>query len=540
MADIISKFRDKDAVLFAEVDKLKSGKTESFNTIYDLSKNYVYKIIWDIVKNQDAADDIMQDTYLQVYNKIGSLADTKAFYSWAGRIATNNCLNYIKKESKYVLAGTDEDGEAEEFVFERASDDQEGIIPESVIINREQQKIIGDILDNLSTEQKLCVQYYYYEDMSVKEIAAQMETSEGTIKSRLNYARKAIKSAVETFEKKQGTRLYSLGGIPLLYLIIRENVDIFYGGAATAAGVGVGTAVGVSAASTSAAVGGATATAGGASAAATTATAGGATATATSAATASASSGGAVAGAAAAGTAATGSTSTSTAGGMSLGAKIALAVAVPATAVAGTVVALNIDTDKDKMARDIQRAEALQVAVYKTMANEEYYDRLDGSGAAGDEIEADTILEVYPNEPLYHGLEEGEEPPTGLDRSQSSGGCIYCVYSSDDGGSNYTMNTSPVDCLDDIETNWFGEMSNEDIDRDLEYTGNGSDCYYVLVLDPFSLPDEFDPREVNNVYIAIGNVGTTPHLELGEDGVIHVVDAYEITPDICPEYEEAK
>ena len=92
MADIISKFRDKDAVLFAEVDKLKSGKTESFNTIYDLSKNYVYKIIWDIVKNQDAADDIMQDTYLQVYNKIGSLADTKAFYSWAGRIATNNWL----------------------------------------------------------------------------------------------------------------------------------------------------------------------------------------------------------------------------------------------------------------------------------------------------------------------------------------------------------------------------------------------------------------------------------------------------------------
>ncbi len=238
MSNIINRFREKDQVLFAEVEKLKSGDAESFNTVYELSKNYIYKIIWDIVKSQDAADDIMQETYLQIYNKVSGLADVSAFYSWAGRIATNFCLTYIKREKKYVLAEADESGEAEDFIFERASDDHEAMIPESIIMNKEQQKIIADILDSLSTEQKLCVQYYYFEELSVKEIAEIMETSEGTIKSRLNYARKSIKSAVENIERRDGTKLYSIGSFPLLFLIFREGADILFG-AVTASAAGV-------------------------------------------------------------------------------------------------------------------------------------------------------------------------------------------------------------------------------------------------------------------------------------------------------------
>ena len=238
MSNIINRFREKDQVLFAEVEKLKSGDAESFNTVYELSKNYIYKIIWDIVKSQDAADDIMQETYLQIYNKVSGLADVSAFYSWAGRIATNFCLTYIKREKKYVLAEADESGEVEDFIFERASDDHEAMIPESIIMDREQQKIIADILDSLSTEQKLCVQYYYFEELSVKEIAEIMETSEGTIKSRLNYARKSIKSAVENIERRDGTKLYSIGAFPLMFLIFRDGADILFG-AVTASAAGV-------------------------------------------------------------------------------------------------------------------------------------------------------------------------------------------------------------------------------------------------------------------------------------------------------------
>jgi RNA polymerase sigma factor (sigma-70 family) len=237
MSNIISRFREKDELLFIEVEKLKNGQVERFNTIYDMSKNYIYKIIWDIVKSQDAADDIMQETYLQIYNKVQGLADVTAFYSWAGRIATNFCLTYIKREKKYVLAEADESGDAEDFIFDRASDDHEAMIPESIVMNREQQKIIADILESLSTEQKLCVQYYYFEELFVKEIAEIMEVSEGTVKSRLNYARKSIKAAVETIERRDGTKLYSISALPLVFLIFREGADILFGGvAATAAG----------------------------------------------------------------------------------------------------------------------------------------------------------------------------------------------------------------------------------------------------------------------------------------------------------------
>ena len=81
--------------------------------------------------------------------------------------------------------------------------DHEEFIPEAVLVDREKQRLLAEILDNLSTEQKLSVQYFYYEEMSVNEIAELMGCSTGTVKSRLNYARKSIKSSVEA--QKQGS-----------------------------------------------------------------------------------------------------------------------------------------------------------------------------------------------------------------------------------------------------------------------------------------------------------------------------------------------
>ena len=188
-------YAEKDKELFGEVRKLKDQTSGDFNRVFDLSKKYIHKIIYDIVKNEDDTEDIMQETYLQIYNKIDTLEKPDAFYVWAGRIATNKTLRYIQKNRREMLVEADEDGETD-FVFERMSEDTEKFIPEAVLMDMEKQRIIADILDKLPLEQKICVQFFYYEEMSVKEIAQAFGCSEGTVKSRLNYARKAIKDAV--------------------------------------------------------------------------------------------------------------------------------------------------------------------------------------------------------------------------------------------------------------------------------------------------------------------------------------------------------
>ena len=235
------KYAKQDEQLYYHIKNLQAGNVDSYTEIYNLSCKYFYKIIYDIVGDYHTTEDMLQETFLKIYNNIGSLQSPEAFYVWAGRIATNLCIRYIHKYRKEVLTTASEDGEGnEEFIFDTVAEDNEMFIPESVLDNKEHQRMIGEVIDSLSVEQKLAVQCFYFEEMSVKEIAALMECSEGTIKSRLNYARKSIKDSVLHIEKTQGTKLYSFGAIPVLLLLYKNMAQAAVPAAATA---GVGSAL---------------------------------------------------------------------------------------------------------------------------------------------------------------------------------------------------------------------------------------------------------------------------------------------------------
>ena len=80
---------------------------------------------------------------------------------------------------------------------------------EVVIDRKETTRLIGEILGTLSPEQRVVTELFYYENLSVKEIAEELGVSENTVKSRLKYARNKIEAGVKELEKK-GTKLYSL------------------------------------------------------------------------------------------------------------------------------------------------------------------------------------------------------------------------------------------------------------------------------------------------------------------------------------------
>jgi RNA polymerase sigma factor (sigma-70 family) len=121
--------------------------------VYNLSERYIYAIIYRIIRDNDKTADLMQDTYIQIYKKIHSLKNVEAFFVWAGRIATNNTLRFIQKDSRDVLLNEEEN----DFVFENASDDKEEFLPEDILLNKEKREKIRDIINNLSQEQKITV-----------------------------------------------------------------------------------------------------------------------------------------------------------------------------------------------------------------------------------------------------------------------------------------------------------------------------------------------------------------------------------------------
>lgn len=239
--------------LVSLVSKAQSGDSDAVSELFGEFYNDLYYFALKTVRNDDLALDITQDAFVDIINNLGSLKEPAAFVSWAKQITYHQCTRHFKKKSD-VLVDEDENGAT---IFDNLKEENAEFIPDEALDKDDFKKTILGILDTLPEDQRAAVMMYYFDEMSVREIASIQGVSEGTIKSRLNYARKAIKSSVEEYEKKNGIKLHAIPFFPLFKWIFEGS---FSGGgisatsaAAIAEGVSAATGVTVSIATTTAA-----------------------------------------------------------------------------------------------------------------------------------------------------------------------------------------------------------------------------------------------------------------------------------------------
>lgn len=207
------KINKEDIVLY--VNNFKKGDRDAFLKLYLDNVNQVYYVCLRLLKNEDDAKDITQETFVTAMEKIDTLNQPESFSTWVNHIAVNKCKNLLQRNSNVIKSDL-YDNDVEETLEEMNED----FIPESYIQNKEQREIIMDIIENkLSDVQRVVILLYYYEKMSVSEIAGILECSEGTVKSRLNSARAIIKKAIE-HKEKQGISI--LGMVPLFILFSED------------------------------------------------------------------------------------------------------------------------------------------------------------------------------------------------------------------------------------------------------------------------------------------------------------------------------
>lgn len=202
------------------VEAYQKGETEKFNEVYELSSRYLYTCIIHVVKNEDAAQDMLQETYIEVVKNIRQLRSAEDFLSWAAVIANRKCFSYLKKQRDVLLdnAGSGEDNETD--YFENLADDV-AIIPEEIMQDKEKQRLIREIIDDLTDMQRLCVVGFYYNNQSQESIAEELGIPVNTVKSHLNRAKGKIKDAVEELNVKKGTKLYTIA--PFMFLLFTEE-----------------------------------------------------------------------------------------------------------------------------------------------------------------------------------------------------------------------------------------------------------------------------------------------------------------------------
>ncbi len=202
----------------------KEGNTEAFDWLYRETYNKNYYIVLKIVKQEQDALDILQDTYVKVFQNLSSFRYTgsKSFGSWTGKIASNTALDFLRKNQPLLFSDLQADGAEDGLELEFMDESIENQ-PDLALDQKETAQIVQEMLECLSEEQRICVIFRYIRQMKISEIAQECNCSENTIKSRLNYAKKKLSGEREALEQK-GIRLYNVAPFTLLVFLLQEDV----------------------------------------------------------------------------------------------------------------------------------------------------------------------------------------------------------------------------------------------------------------------------------------------------------------------------
>lgn len=193
----------------------KNGNKKAFDKLYKLTSNDVWFTCVSLLKDEENAKDIMQETYITAFLKLDTLKDEEKFCGWLTAIATNKSKNKLKGKVEYQI---------DDEVLIAKTETDELMLPEEYINKAEKRKVLLQIIeDTLSFNQYQVVLMFYFNELSIAEIAQALEISEGTVKSRLNSSRAKMKTAIEDYENKSGDRLHGVVFVPFFTTIFREQ-----------------------------------------------------------------------------------------------------------------------------------------------------------------------------------------------------------------------------------------------------------------------------------------------------------------------------
>ena len=157
------------------------------------AQSRVYYHCKKMLKHEETAWDATQDVLLTMITSLDQLQEPAAFWGWVDGITADRCKHLLSTSHKERQLPEDEEGSA---LLESVEDLEETLAPDKGLDNEETRRMILGLVDALPPEQRMTVLFYYYDEMTVKQIAETMDTSEDTVKSRLNDARRSIEESI--------------------------------------------------------------------------------------------------------------------------------------------------------------------------------------------------------------------------------------------------------------------------------------------------------------------------------------------------------
>ncbi len=182
----------KAKIDFVLVCRARDEKDErAYAELMGKYRDSIYFMMLKMVKNADDADDLTIEAFGKAFNRLHQYTPNFAFSTWLYRIATNNCIDFIRKKKMVTMSidKTIDDGEGGGMSIEIKS---ENLNPEERFVRKQKIRIMREIVDHLKPRYRELVILRYFKELSYDEIAEETELPLGTVKAQLFRAREQL------------------------------------------------------------------------------------------------------------------------------------------------------------------------------------------------------------------------------------------------------------------------------------------------------------------------------------------------------------
>tara|TARA_B100000927_G_scaffold52251_1_gene39231 strand:+ start:322 stop:939 length:618 start_codon:yes stop_codon:yes gene_type:complete len=188
--------KDYQLVISAIEDK----DQQAFSELMDRYKDAIYFMLLKMVNNKDDAEDLTIEAFGKAFNRLNQYTPNYAFSTWLFKIASNNCIDFLRKKKKNVMSidnrMSNKDGD--EIMIELKSD---GMTPEQKTMRDQKIQLMRFFVKKLKPRYETLVEMRYFKEMSYEEISLELGLPLGTVKAQLFRAReflyKLMKNSVE-------------------------------------------------------------------------------------------------------------------------------------------------------------------------------------------------------------------------------------------------------------------------------------------------------------------------------------------------------
>ncbi len=179
--------RKEDAQL---IQAAIQGDERAFETLLNKYKNLVFTIMMKMVRNPQEAEDLTQEAFMKAFRSLSSFNNEFAFSTWLMKIATNNCIDFLRKRKLRTYSINEPVQYKDEKIEIELPDHEPG--PEKHLLQSEQKRILEEAIDQLPERYRYVILLRHKEEKSYEEISEILDLPLGTVKAQIFRAREIL------------------------------------------------------------------------------------------------------------------------------------------------------------------------------------------------------------------------------------------------------------------------------------------------------------------------------------------------------------